>query len=71
MDLKELLKKIKLDFEVVQQMKEPGRTIALSKLMTTLENRFDIPLLKKDLTEEQKESEYYKLYLQIARERIF
>jgi len=65
----EVLQKIQADFENIQQMREPGRTIALSRLMTVIENKYDIPLMEKDTTEDIRNSEYYILYMQIEKAR--
>lgn len=65
------LDKIKRTFELIQGAKEnqDKKNERLSFLMTYLERFYDIPLLECHTTQEKRESEELKLYIEIAKAR--
>lgn len=67
----EELKKIRVMVELIQGADEhqDKKNERLSFLMTYLERFYDIPLLESHTTQEKRESEEFKLYIEIAKAR--
>lgn len=65
------LKSIRTMFEMIKEADESQeeKNIRLSGLMSYLERFYDIPLLERHTSQEKRESEEFKLYLEIAKAR--
>ena len=62
------LKTIKERFETIKESDESQekKNIRLSDLMSYLERFYNVPLLERHTSQEKRESEEFKLYLEIA-----
>ena len=67
----EELKTIKQRFETIKEANESQekKNKKLSDLMSCLERFYNIPLLERHTSQEKRESEEFKLYLEIAKAR--
>ena len=60
------LERIKIQFEEFKELRESRRSQMLGMLMTKLEQYYDIPVLDKNISEKIRNSEEFKLYIQIS-----
>ena len=67
-----ILEQLKSDYQEIMSNKKlhiDAKNRALSSLMSQIERDFNLPLESSKLTEEQRQSKEFKLYLEIARAR--